>query len=45
MSTIELSDEHRNFTIVRRPWTLRRTQENCGSSLIMLYEKDPILEA
>ena len=45
MSTTELSDEHRNFTIVRRPWTLRRTQENCGSSLIMLYKKDPILEA
>ena len=45
MSTIELSDEPRNSTINRRPWTLRRTQENCGSSLTMLYEKDPMLEA
>ena len=45
MSIIELSDEPRNITINRRPLTIRRTQENCGSSLIMLYKKDPMLEA
>ena len=39
MSTTELSDEHRNFTIFRRPWTLRRTQENCGSSFNNVIRK------